>query len=333
MAKTAAAAIDQLLRDFINLNGEVVEAARASRDWLVRQISGWSEQDSDFPELYPRINLHYGSFARRTKIRELDDIDLMIGLKGLGTTYTTEPGGAIKLKVPDGIALRQFCHDATDELNSRRVVNAFVSRLKEIPQYQNSEIKRNQQAAVLNLSSYTWSFDIVPSFITSPEWDGRTYYVIPDGSGNWMKTDPRKDTERTDSINQRHGGRQWNVIRLIKFWNKRRSVTTMPSYLIECMVWDYYQTQCTEASARPELEVPGVLRHIAASALADLEDPAGIQGNINTLPWAMRSEISSKALSHAQSADAAVHSQASGDERAAINNWREVFGSDLPAYG
>lgn len=333
MAKTAAAAIDQLLRDSINLDGDVVKAARASRDWLLEQINGWSVQDADFPSLYPEINLHYGSFARRTKIRELDDIDLMIGLKGLGTTYTTELGGSIKLKVPDGIALRQLCHNGTDELNSRRVVNAFVSRLKEVPQYQKSEIKRNQQAAVLNLSSYTWSFDIVPSFITSPEWDGRTYYVIPDGSGHWMKTDPRVDKERTDSINKRHEGHLRNVMRLIKFWNKRPSVTTMPSYLIECMVSDYYQNQRNQASVRPEVEVPRVLRHIAVSVLGNFEDPAGIQGNINSLTWEIRSEISSKAASHAQFADAAIYSQAIGDECAAINAWREVFGGGLPAYG
>ena len=310
-----------------------MKTARASRDWLLGQISGWPEQDADFPSLYPEINLHYGSFARRTKIRELDDIDLMIGLKGLGTTYTTDAGGTVKLKVPEGIALRQLCHDGTDELNSRRVVNAFVSRLKDIPQYQNSEIKRNQQAAVLNLLSYTWSFDIVPSFITNPEWNGRTYYVIPDGSGHWMKTDPRIDKERTDSINRNHQGHLWNVMRLIKFWNKRRSVTTMPSYLIECMVLGFYENQWTQASPRPELEVPRVLQQIALSVLGNVEDPKGIQGNINKLSLENRSEISSTASRHAQYAEAAIYAQSRGDERSAINYWRDVFGSDLPAYG
>jgi hypothetical protein len=333
MAKTVVAAIDQLLRDSINLDGDVVKIARASRDWLLGQISDWPEQDTDFPSLYPEINLHYGSFARRTKIKELDDIDLMIGLKGLGTTYTTEAGGTVKLKVPDGIALRQLCHDGTDELNSRRVVNAFVARLKEIPQYRNAEIKRNQQAAVLSLSSYTWSFDIVPSFFTNPEWDGRTYYVIPDGSGHWMKTDPRIDNDRTGSINKKHEGHLWNVMRLIKFWNKRRSVTTMPSYLIECMILGLYENQLTQASARPEVEVARVLRHVALSVHGNIEDPKGIQGNINTLSWEARSEISSKASNHAQSAETAIYAQTRGDERTALSYWSDVFGTDLPAYG
>jgi hypothetical protein len=332
MAKTAVAAIDQMLRDSVNLHSADVSTARASRDWLLTQINGWPEKDSEFPPLYSQINLHYGSFARRTKIRELDDIDLMIGLKGLGTTYTTEPGGTVKLKVPDGIALRQLCHDGTDELNSRKVVNAFVTRLKDIPQYKNAEIKRNQAAAVLRLSSYTWSFDIVPSFITDTEWDDRTYYVIPDGEGHWMKTDPRIDRERTESINRVHDGNLWNVMRLIKFWNKRPSVRTMSSYLLECMVLDFYE-HLNQASARPEIEVPRVLRHIAITVLRDFQDPKRIQGNINKLSWEDRSVISEKAADHARSGEAALQAQARGEEREAIGLWREVFGTDLPAYG
>ncbi len=333
MARTAVAAIDQLLRDTINLESADVTAARNSRDWLLQQINGWPAKYPDFPPLYPDINRHYGSFARRTKIRELDDIDLMIGLKGMGTTYTTDAGGVVKLQVPDDIALRQLCHDGTNELNSRKVVNAFVARLKEIPQYQSAEIKRNEAAAVLNLSSYTWSFDIVPSFMTSAEWDGRTYYIIPDGRGHWMKTDPRIDRERTERINKQHGGNLWNVMRLIKFWNKRRSVTTMQSYLLECIVLGFYESQWNQASARPEVEVPRVLRHISHTVLANFDDPKNIQGNINGLSWEERERISSTASSHAKDGDAALNEQAKGNEQAAIRLWREVFGTDLPAYG
>lgn len=333
MATTVVAAIDPLLRDSINLEPDVVKSARDSRDWLIAQISAWPEKADEFPPLYKAINLHYGSFARGTKIRPLDDIDLLIGLKGLGTTYATEAGGTVKLKVPEGIVLRQLCHDGTDELNSRKVINTFVTRLKHIPQYQHAEIKRNQVAAVLNLLSYPWSFDIVPSFMTAPESDDRTYYIIPDGNGHWMKTDPRIDAQRTASINARHGGHLWNVMRLIKFWNKRRSVRTMPSYVLECMVLGLYERQLNEVSARPEREIPRLLGHISLSVMGNYEDPKRIQGNINPLSHDERSEVSSKASDHARSAQAALDAQARGEEREAIRHWREVFGTDLPAYG
>ncbi|HET7230789.1 MAG TPA: hypothetical protein VFJ16_12345 [Longimicrobium sp.] len=332
MAKTVVAAIDQLLRDSINLDKDVVKTARASRDWLLGQITALPVKDEAFPRLYLDKNLHYGSFARGTKIRALDDIDLIVGVSALGTTYS-ETGHTVTLRVPDGIALRNLCYDGTNHLNSRKVINAFVGRLTEIPQYKTAEIKRNGSAAVLNLTSYPWNFDIVPGFFTTPEWDGRTYYLIPDGNGQWMKTDPRIDEQRTYSINKRHGGYLWNVMRLTKFWNKRRSVRTMPSYLLECMVLNLYESRLNQASARPEAEIPRVLRHISHTVLTDINDPKGIQGNINTLTRDDRIQISTKASTHAQDAETALNDQARGDERAAIIRWAEVFGTDLPAYG
>ncbi len=46
------------------------------------------EKDDKFPVSFPAIHIAFGSFARRTKIRPLDDIDLMFGLTGQGATYT-----------------------------------------------------------------------------------------------------------------------------------------------------------------------------------------------------------------------------------------------------
>ena len=333
MAKTAVAAIDQLFRESINLDGDDVIAARRSRDWLLKQVARWPNEDSSFPPLYPDIHRHYGSFARRTKIRELDDIDLMIGLMGLGTVYTDVGDGTLRLTVPEGIALRALCHDGSNYLNSRRVVNAFVHQLGSVPQYQHAEVKRNQQAATLKLASSPWSFDIVPSFLTAPDVDGNTYYVIPDGEGNWMRTDPRVDANRLDVAKSVFGGEILNVVRLIKFWNKRRSVMTMHSYLIECMVLDFYECRRSKVSARPEREVEGVFRHIASAVLAEVDDPKRIQGDLNQLTPEARRAISTKATEHANAACQAVFAQNAGDEKAAIDQWRTVFGTDLPSFG
>jgi hypothetical protein len=40
-------------------------------------------------------------------------------------------------------------------LNSIKVVNKLVKALETVPQYSNADIKRNQEAAVLNLVSYS----------------------------------------------------------------------------------------------------------------------------------------------------------------------------------
>ena len=79
MASTVNAAFEEFLRDSVRLDPNTTKTARASRDNLIDNIIAFSG-DSDFFDVYDSMNLLFGSFARRTKIRPLDDIDLMICL-------------------------------------------------------------------------------------------------------------------------------------------------------------------------------------------------------------------------------------------------------------
>lgn len=83
MATTVNNAFEEFMRDSVNLIPEKTSMARRSRDNLINNINGFSEED-DFFSIYSNKNLKYGSFARKTKIRELDDIDLMICLSAEG---------------------------------------------------------------------------------------------------------------------------------------------------------------------------------------------------------------------------------------------------------
>ena len=83
MAKTVNAAFDEFMKDYVNLDAEKTKKARSSRDWLVEQILSFPDNDSDFPAIYTEKNIFYGSFARKTKKRPLDDIDMMIVLKAM----------------------------------------------------------------------------------------------------------------------------------------------------------------------------------------------------------------------------------------------------------
>src|SRR5882724_5388311 len=132
MALTVNSAFSSFLSETVSLDPEVSTRARSSRDWLLSQIESLPEKYTDFPKLYSDMSMHYGSFARRTKIKELDDLDILLCLSALGTTYL-DTGGTITLKVPDGIILRDLCHDNTDLLNSRKLINRISARLSQIP--------------------------------------------------------------------------------------------------------------------------------------------------------------------------------------------------------
>lgn len=106
-------------------------------------------------------------------------------------------------------------------------------------EYSRSEIRRNGEAIILNLKSKEWSFDIVPCFHTVEESDGRSYYLIPNGNGNWKKTAPDKDKGHVTSTNQSKDGRVLELIRLCKKWNKVKNAKTLPSYMLETMIINF----------------------------------------------------------------------------------------------
>jgi hypothetical protein len=234
--------------------------------------------------------------------------------------------------VPSGSRLWAFRHYGGDLLNSRKVINKFVKHLGDVPQYSSADVNRHGEAAILNLKSYPWSFDIVPGFFTSPEWDDRTYYIIPDGDGHWKKTDPRLDRGRVTSVNQAHDGHVLNVVRIIKYWNRRPTMPSMSSYLLECMVMDYYEGRATKAVKWVDIEIPGVMDHIASAVLGAVNDPKGIQGDLNTLDWSDRWSIRTRALHDEATARQARVLELAKDQKGSISKWGEVFGKDFPKF-
>lgn len=89
MAKTVNSAFRDFLNNEVNLDPNQSKRARNSRDYLLTNIAEFSK-DADFFDLYSGFNLYYGSFARKTKKRPLDDIDLMVGFSGNGYVYHKE---------------------------------------------------------------------------------------------------------------------------------------------------------------------------------------------------------------------------------------------------
>jgi len=327
MANNVISAFNKFQTENVNLGSEQSSSARSSRDWLISQINNFP---AFFP-LYKSQHINFGSFARRTKIPLLNDIDIMIALISSGCTYV-EDNGTIYITVPDNSAeFSRFRHDGSEFLNSRKVVNHFVSKLGDINQYSKAEIKRNQEAATLDLHTYDWVFDIVPCFFTTEDIYGKTYYIIPDGSGHWKKTDPRIDRQRVTSINTRLSGNVLNTIRVMKYWHSRPTMPQMGSYLLENIILNYYDSSTT-CSEYVDIEIPKLLYHIAISIYGDVQDPKGIQGNINNLTYDQKKKISDKAVSDHQISIEAREAEGNDDHKKSIYKWRKIFGNDFPEY-
>ena len=331
MATTVNNAFDEFMKDIVNLDSDVVSKARESRDDLLENIAEFDDEDGFF-DLYEGYNVHFGSFARKTKCRELDDIDLMIGIAANGATYnSSDSWDDVHITASTTNQAQKDCTREDGTLNSTQVINKFKSKLKHVREYSRSDIHKSGEAVVLNLTSKDWSFDIVPCFHTVTESDGRSYYLIPNGKGNWKKTDPTKDKEHVTNTSKDKEGRVLELIRLCKKWNNVKKATTIPSYLLETMIINYCDSQTT-LSQFIDYRFRDALKYIADNIMNSVSDMKEIQGDINTLSDSDKSKLKEKANNDYQKACEASEMETVNQEKA-IKLWGEILGGDFPSYG
>lgn len=331
MATTVNNAFNEFMKDTINLDPDIVSLARNSRDNLLDNISKFNNKD-DFFNLNDDFNVHFGSFARKTKCRELDDIDLMIGISADGSTYSANcDWDNIEITASTTNVAQKECTRDDGTLDSTKVSNKFKKKLESVPEYSRSEVRRNGEAIILNLKSKDWSFDIVPCFHTTVELDGRSYYLIPNGNGNWRKTAPDKDKQHVTATNQSNDGRVLELIRLCKKWNKIKNAKTLPSYLLETMIINFADSQ-TELSKYIDIRFRDALKYIADHITSPVNDMKDIQGDINSLYYSDMLTLQQKALTDYNKAQEALEQENVGNHKEAIKKWGEIFGSEFPKY-
>jgi len=335
MATTVISAFNDFQKNIVNLDSTTSSTARSSRDWLLDQISKFPENNDNFPNLYPEIDIGFGSFARKTKTRPLDDIDLMVGIKADGCTYYERSWDDIELNFPENYSgkLKKYAKILdSSALSSTRITNAFKLELSKVSQYSSAEIKRDGEAATLKLKSYTWNFDIVPCFLTSPDSDGNSYYLIPNRSGSWKKTNPKTDRDRLSKVNQNQSGHVLNVIRILKYWKQEKKVN-IGSYLLEAMILYYYESNSNNTcSEYVDLELENVFYYLANSILNNVADPKSIQNNINDIDYYDRYSLSEKFKKFAHLSNEARQLEKDQQMEKSINKWKEVFGNSFPDY-
>lgn len=331
MAKDVNEAFKIFMHNEVNLDNRVTQSAKASRDNLLANISEFDGAE-DFFTLCADFNIEFGSFARKTKCRELDDIDLMIGISACGATYNSDDNwDNVHIMTSKTEALQMECARSDGTLNSTMVSNRFKKKLEKVREYTRSEVKRNGEAVVLNLTSKDWSFDIVPCFRTETESNGRAYYLIPNGAGNWKKTNPQIDRIHIEKVNGLRNYKLLELVRICKKWNKTKNVTTIPSYLLETIICNYAEST-DQLSDWIDIRFYYALEYLAQHISKPVYDMKNIQGDINTLESIERLMIHRKVIDDIKKIKEAIQYEEVGDYRNAIRRWGEVFGKDFPKY-
>jgi len=176
--------------------------------------------------------------------------------------------------------------------------------------------------------SYEWVFDIVPCFYTDTG-----LYLIPDGNGNWKPTDPRIDQATVTEANQLKNGRVLQLIRTLKYWNRRNSTYTIHSYLFENIVINFANSK-TELSEWIDCNIGNFFYYLSSEIFKSVNDPKGFQGNLNCFSYDEQLSISQRATWAYEKSKEAINAETEEkDIKKSINKWREIFGSDFPEYG
>ena len=328
MAQTVNSAFQNFNSNIVNLNSSRTETARTSRDWLFGQLNNLDTKDNIFfPKKFTKRHINFGSFARKTKIKELDDIDLMFCLTSDNASYTTSINKDTYFisTINAGTELQKLSDE--NVLNSIKVLNKFKISLSNISNYNSANLHSKQEAVTLALKSYEWVFDIVPCFYTDTE-----IYLIPDGNGNWKPTDPRIDQNRVTDVNKANSGKLLQLIRTLKYWNRHNSTYNISSYLFENLIINYV-TSRQNLVDWIDLDISDFFLYLNTAIFNIVPDPKGIQGNLNIFSYSEQLAISQKSYwAYEKSQNAIKAETKQKDQQLAINLWREIFGLNFPTF-
>ncbi len=345
MAKNVNGAFEEFFGNYINITKTTNEVAKKSMNYLFEQIHLLSE-NGYFVKLASKYDLSFGSFSRKTKIKPLDDIDIIICLDGNKTLYTEHSWDNITMKCKDDCnnkLLKDICDKKNNYfnieyiINSTKIKNKLVSAVKEIYQYSKAELHARGEAVTLKLNSYDWTFDIVPAFFCAQ--DNQEYYLIPNGSGGWKKTNPKIEQKRLSDLNVKFNGVVIKLVRLVKYWNRRGKMPNITSYVLETMVLDYFDTanHCNESGNITydyvDIHFRNFLSYLSNNIFNIVKDSKNIQGNINSLTYEQKSSIYNRAKNDYSKACNAVYAEVNEKNmKKSINLWRDILGEEFPCY-
>jgi hypothetical protein len=240
-----------------------------------------------------------GSYSRHTKTKKLKDVDIFCVLGADGDD------AGLRMKSPFDVlcalqeALLQRYNDPIPTIGRRSCTVQF-SIEDEVP-----------------------SFDVVLAF----DRDGGGFEIPDRETGDWIASDPSVHKAKATEKNAECDGGWIPLVKMIKGFNREWDKPVKPSFLLEVMALDLilppfgsYQDEMVLflANARDRID-------------DEWSDPAGLGPDVNSSMNSTEKMNAKSKLSEAQAvAERAVQLEDEGRQRAAVDKWRELFGSRMP---
>lgn len=290
----------QAVHDFIAL----LQLTPSESEDASRQHTYLREGLSQRLDLDPNHNTFLtGSYARKTAIRPLKDIDMFCVLKRTADQHPNvlTPAAALAL-----------VKEALDGIYSGKVSE---------PQNRSVNIE---------FSGTGIGYDVVPAFVDLDAPD--EVFRIPDlTAGDWIRSNPKVHRDMSVEANDAAGSEIKPLTKAIKHWNRRFDKgSRLRSFHIEVMAWDVL-------TAPPVDRLEGLVtlfEGLSDRVLRRTPDPAGLGPDIDAdLTWSDRQDAAKRFRDAASDVKRAKDLARDGQSQAAHYILYTLFGDPYPEKG
>jgi len=245
-----------------------------------------------------------GSFARKTMLKPLRDIDKVVILHPQYAYLLADPMGA--------------------QLAAKLIEDTLQTR------YPAARFERCRHAIKIDLGDECFSFDIVPAFEVD---DGSGDVWIMDigkslDCSDWKRSNTRRMIEVVAERNQACGGALVHQVRHVKHFVRTKHDEIIPGLHVEAIAFACITTKLAHDEAAElifscgaELLQPG----------NSYSDPTGVEQLSNKLDSAARSAAQQTFAAAADAARRARRLAVEGDHAGAVAVWFDIFGEPFPA--
>ncbi len=184
-----------------------------------------------------------GSFRHGTAVRGHCDVDVLVSLKD--------------------------DRPANPDIALRRVKAALVFR------FPNTSIRVSRPAVVVDFAGGAERWEVIPAYYKRSTPTG-SVYDIPAPGGTWLETSPDAHLKYVTQENKSPAGGAKSLARLVKAWKYRNPTTVrVSSFYLEMRAAKY---MATESYFLPDMDFDRLLRSLASTELAPMNDPTGVTG-------------------------------------------------------
>jgi hypothetical protein len=243
-----------------------------------------------------------GSFARKTMLKPLKDVDMVIVLPERLAAQLRRPGGAAH-----AIALvRQAISDSFPDARFD---------VSDTPAH----------ALQVVFADLDFTFDLVPGYADPA--GSEDVFIADREKDAWERSNTRTLNRIISERNQATDGRFVHQVRMDKSYKNDHQVLDETCGLLwESLAYGAITTKMSHSEA-----VAATLKHAASALTGAVYDPTGADDL--TAEWTTKERVAYVAAvrAAAQRADEALRLEADGDHEAAIELWHDILGEPFPS--